>query len=139
MFWHKTKTSVNSSQKNELIKDINSQVKKLEQLNLKADPQFEQQLHRLKNCDKDDLEELKMSFNLIKADLQLSVSEPHEIELQKVMLQENLKGLIECVNAKDEYTASDIDFRVSDLVKNMGELKLAADQGFTHFIDKVLN
>lgn len=47
LFWHKPKADL----KNQLIQDINSQVAKLEELNLKADPSFASQLTQLKLCD----------------------------------------------------------------------------------------
>jgi len=77
----------------------------------------------LKNCDKADIAELKMSFNLIKADLQLDATEPHEVELQKLMLSENLRGLIECVSLKDGLIgAADIDVKIKNLVNDIGLL-----------------
>ncbi len=70
--------------------------------------------------DKIELDELKMNFNLIKADLQLEATEPHEIELQKIMLSENLRGLIECISQNSGI--QDIDLKVKSLVKDVRAL-----------------
>lgn len=79
-----------------------------------------------------------MSFNLIKADLQLDATEPHEIELQKLMLSENLRGLIECVSAKDDFASSDIDVKIKALVSDVGKLQKVTASGFYTFMQRVL-
>lgn len=65
--------------------------------------------------------ELKMSFNLIRADLQLTTTEPHEKELQKLMLSENLRGLLECATSQDELMeCPDVDKKIKALVSDVG-------------------
>lgn len=119
VFWHKNKANL----KNQLLSDIQAQVKKLEEFNLVADPSFSTKLKQLDNFDSDEIAELKMSFNLIKADLQLKHTEPHESNLQKLMLNENLRGLIECVTSKESLLdPQDLDKRIKALMSDMGQL-----------------
>ena len=116
-----------------MIKDIDSQIAKLEELNLKADLQFTSQLKQLKHCGKSEMAELKMGFDLVKADLQLSASESHEVELQKLLLTENLRGLLENVNGQ-----GDIDVKIKSLLSDIGNLQAAADEGFDKFMSVLL-
>jgi hypothetical protein len=77
--------------------------------------------------------ELKMGFNLVKADLQLSATERHEAELQRMMLTENLRGLLENVQGE-----GDIDVKIKSLLSDISSLQSAADQGFDQFMSVLL-
>ena len=58
--------------------------------NLKADPPTP----ALGSLSAEDLEQLKLSFNILQSTLKYDASEPHEIEIKQKMLKENLTTLL---------------------------------------------
>ena len=88
VYWHRPKNI--SRQKQTLINEISQQVSKLELYNLKADPSSA----TLGNLSPEDLEQLKLSFNILQSSLKYEATEPHEIEIKQKMLRENLTTLL---------------------------------------------
>ena len=135
VYWHKPKVGMKQIQ-NELD-DINAQVAKLAELNLKADPSFTSQLAQLRTCSKEEMGQIKMSFELLNAELKVPDCTDDE-EFLKLRLSDTLRGLIECTE-QGMQSVPDINKKIKELVGDVDSLKRFAGLGMDVFLRQVFN
>lgn len=88
---------------------------------MKADHSFTSQLAQLRTCSKEEMGQIKMSFELLNAELNVPDSTDDE-EFLKLRLSDTLRGLIECTE-QGMQSVPDINLKIKELVGDVDSLK----------------